>query len=295
MSTLGKIVRAIRGRPAGGDTAGAESLRRSAKALDRDLSGLRELASSLTTRVDRLQIQLDQLAELQRGELATSARLERLERVLDRSRIAAHVRQAIANARVIDDPVAYAVIADVLPDDVYRAVVEAIPAPVFFDGDGVGGRELKVPPTLAPVDSIALWTFLAEIADAAFAPALVERFGDALARRVEVTNLSADGRQAGSPIVLTAGAGRIVRRRPGGQVPSARPRSSYLLTLAIDLAHSGDGEDYGSRLDGGRIGIPFHGNTALAVVDPGGTHEYEPIPDTAPADTVRHVYELRFR
>ena len=55
--------------------------------------------------------------------------LARLPQVLNEERVLAHVRRAIAAAPLQSDPCDHIVVSDLLPDDVYQAMLEAIPPP----------------------------------------------------------------------------------------------------------------------------------------------------------------------
>jgi len=266
-----------------------DTLRTQTKALRHDLRSIGEALTGLTTQLGMVQLQMEQLVTLRREELDAPARMDRLERILDADRIRAHIREAVARTDIVEDPVPHGVVCGLLPDDVYGAAIDAIPSPVFFDGGEAGAQELRVPPGLAPTYSIATWTFLADMVDAVLGPALVERFRGPLDRHVRTLCPSlVTPRDAG--VVLTAGPGRIVLRRPGREAPAGRTRPWHFLTVVVDLASAGDGEGYGSRLRS-RKEIPFRANSALVVLDADGAHEYASIPEAAAA-TVRYTYEF---
>jgi hypothetical protein len=235
---------------------------------------------------------VDQLFELRREELDAPIRMDALERVLNVDRIAAHVRQAVARTEIVEDPVPHAVTSGLLPPDAYDSVLAAIPATVFFEDGTTGGRELRVPPALAPTYSIATWSFVTDLVKDVLAPALVERFRGPLDRHLAALCPSLD-RASGTGLAFDAGAGRIVRRSPGGDAPHALTRPWHLLTTVLFLVRPGDGEDHGSRLCGAALEIPFRANSALTVLGPAGAHEYASIPSTAPAGVVRYSYEFR--
>jgi hypothetical protein len=203
------------------------------------------------------------------------ARMDALEGVLESARVAAHVRDAVARAELLDDPVPHAVIPDLLPPDLYEAALAAIPPRVLFEEERAGTQELRVPPTLAPSDSIALWTFVTSVMKDAAGPALVDRFARPLADHVRA--LASPG--AGDPgLKLTALGNRLVARRPGGGEPrGARPW--HFLTAILCLAKPGDDADYGSVL-GGVKQVPFQPNLAVVVLDPRVTHQYAAIPSS---------------
>jgi hypothetical protein len=292
MSGLRRFIRAFGRRAPAAHAGGVESLRAAAAALDREMTGMREALEHLTSQIGLVQRHVDQLFELRREELDAPSRMEALERVLNVDRIAAHVRQAVARTEIVEDPVPHAVISGLLPPDAYDSVLAAIPAPVFFEDGSAGGRELRVPPALAPTCTIATWAFVTDLVKDVLAPALVGRFGGPLDRHLAALCPSLD-RAGGTGLTFAASAGRIVRRWPGSDAPPARTRPWHFLTTVLFLARPGDGEDHGSRLSGAAPEIPFRANSALTVLGPAGAHEYAIIPSTGPAGVVRYSYEFR--
>ncbi len=302
MNRLKKLLRAIDARVLPRNADSMDSLRASTRSLRHDLRSSREALADLTTELRKVQLQIEQLFALRRDELDTPARMDRLEHILDTDRMGAHMREAVARTELVEDPVPHAIISDLLPSDVYDAAIHAIPSPIFFEGGGACGQELRVPPRIAPTYSIATWSFLADMVSEVLGPALVARFQGPLDRHVRALCPSlVTSRDAG--IALTVESGRIVLRRPGHIAPRGRPRPWHFLTVIAYLATPDDGEDYGSRLhrespdadSKSRVAkeIPFRANSALIVLDTLGAHEYAPIPPTAPHTAARYTYECR--
>jgi hypothetical protein len=243
-----------------------------------------------TRQADAADTLLERLLALREEERHGPDRLDRLAAVLDPARTAAHVRAAVAAAVLVDDPV-HAVVAPLLPPDVYDAVVDAIPPRLFFDPRAPHRVELPVPPRLAPTYTIVTWRFLADLASNVLAPALVEHFRGALP-------VHAGGASAAGAAALVPSQGRIVLRTAGyaGQVSRHQPWD--VITTFVTLGRPGDGVEYGSRLlrrapepAVARV-MAFRANAALVVLDATRTHAYEPIPDTAPPRTERYTYEF---
>jgi hypothetical protein len=197
----------------------------------------------------------------------------------------------VERTEIVDDPVPHALTAGLLPPDVYDSVLAAIPASVFFEAAGTCGRELRVPPVLAPTYAIATWAFVADLVKSVLAPALVERFRRPLDRHLLTLCPSLD-HASRTGFTLTPDPGRIVRRWPGVEAPPARTRPWQWLTTILFLAQPGDGPEHGSRLRGAAMEIPFRPNVALTVLGPAGAHEYAAVPPTAASDVVRHSYEF---
>lgn len=258
-----------------------DPLRREAHAVRSELA---KLASGIAT----LHRRMEQLSALQDGEKHAAAQIARLERVLDFDRVAAYVRGAVTRAEVAGDPVPHLLVANLLPPDVYEALIEAIPAHVFLDGRAERGQDMRVPPRLAPMPSIVTWMFLDEIARA-LSDLLVARLAEPLALYTQARFPSLPPfRDWG--VELTLSEGRLVRRAPGyaGRPPVDRPWD--VVTSVLYLARHQDTEEYGSQLQAAMI--PFRANSALAYVGPVETHAYASIPSDAPEDVERYTYEF---
>ena len=247
-----------------------------------------DLLSTFASSIETLRRRMEQLVALREEEPELAARIARLERVLDFSRVAAHVRTAVAQASLVVEPVPYLVAPDLLPADVYQAVIGAIPAPVFFDGRVARGQELRVPPRLAPVTVIVTWTFVNEIGRV-LSDLLVARLAEPLAAYTHdrFPSLPPPGERG---VEMTLSEARIVRRVLGYQGGSAAGRPWDVATGVLGLGRHQDTEEYGSRLQGGSI--PFRSNSLLAWVGAADTHAYASIPPDAPEDTERYTYEF---
>jgi hypothetical protein len=270
MSRLTRWLRAVvpLAQPHNGEAISA--LRASTKALRSELRAINESVHGLSGQLDAVRTQLDQLAALREEEARTAGRPSALARVLDADRIRTHLREAVTRAVVVDDPIAHAIVAEVIPRDVYTALLDAVPAPIFFAGGGGGGQEIPVPPKIAPADAIATWSVLSEVMRDTLVPALAQRF---------------DGRP---DMTFTMEMGRLVCREAGGVPVPHRLEPWHLFTVVIHLAAAHDSTDYGSRL--GPTELPFQANTAVVVLG-GGPHEYVAIPPDAAAR--RCSYEFR--
>lgn len=244
--------------------------------------------STFASRIETLRWRMEQLAALREEEPQLAARIARLERVLDFPRVAAHVRSAVAGASLVVEPAPHLTAPDLLPVDVYQAVIEAIPAAVLFDRRVERGQELRVPPRLAPVTAIVAWTFVNEIGRV-MSDLLVARLAEPLAvyARGRFPSLPPPGEWG---VEMTLSEARIVRRVPGYQGGSSADRPWDLVTGVLCLGRHRDTEEYGSRLQGGSI--PFRANSLLAWVGTADTHAYGSIPPDAPAVTERYTYEF---
>ncbi len=254
-----------------------------------ELEALRTQVSTLATGVRTLRRRAEQLSVLRAEASGVDVRIAALERALDFDRVASHVRAAVERAEVSSSPVPHLTIANVLPAGAYRALVDAIPAPAFFEGRVAGGQRVRVPLHVAPAQAIVAWMFLTDLVRRTLGRLLVTR----LAKPLEA--YARDRFPALSPIAawgddVTLIEGRIVRRTPGYDGGTADARPWELLTGVLDLARDGDSEEYGSGLAG--VPVPYRANTARVCVGPPTRLTYVAIPPDASADVVRHAYEF---
>ena len=255
----------------------------------RELGALREELSGLTAHLRTLQRQADQLAALHAEEPDAAAKVERLERVLTFEKVAAHFRDAVAQAPLIQDPVPHLWVSQLLPPDVYQAVIDAIPARAFFDDRAADANELRVPPRVAPTHSIVTWAFLTDVVLRALSSALVARFHEPLAAftSARFPTLPPFGEW---DVEVTLSQGRIVLRGPGYVGAPLPDRPWDFLTTVVCLARPNDDEAFGSRLHGDVF--PFRANSALTFLGPAQAHEYLSIPHGEARATDRYTYEF---
>jgi hypothetical protein len=270
MNGLKQWLRALRPGAQRAQADALSALRATVKTLRSELRAMDERVRGVSGQLDAVRVQLDQLAALREEEARSSGRVSPLTPLLDADRIRTHLREAVARAVRVEQPVAHALVADVLPHDVYAALLTAVPAPIFFAGGAAGGQEMPVPPRIAPADAIATWSVLAQLMRDAFVPALTDRF---------------DGRP---DVGFTIEMGRLVCREAGSMPVPSRVEPWHLFTVVIHLAVPHDSAEYGTRIGGTEV--PFRPNTALVLLGQ-AAHEYVPIP--ADAGVTRCNYEFR--
>lgn len=282
-----------------------DALAASTKALRGDLRALGREAAGLEAQVEPVRRDLARLLALQQSERSTPAELDRLASVMDEARVSAHVRDATLRADLIEYPVPHLIVSNVLPRDVYAAALSVIPDPVFFDAASESIQTMRVPPRLAPVHVIAAWAFLWNVVKGTLTQAIVDRFYTQVITYARTLQAS-PSTDPDAELRFVAEPGRIVLRRPGSNQPAVGRRPWHWLTVVVNLAGPGDTDAYGSRLalperaagpprePEAQLGavIPFRGNTALAVFDPGGGLAHEPIPRDVSSDTIRFTYEV---
>ncbi len=261
------------------------------KTLREDLRALRRTLDVLSARTDAAERQVARLRALRDDAPDLGARLDALAAALDAEHVAAHVREAVSRAAVLEQPVPHVAIRDLWPREAYEAIVDTIPGAVFFDGGGAVASILRVPPRLAPVDTIVAWTFVAQVVDQALVPAVAARLGPWLA--AGPASVAASAPTASD--VETA-PGRLVRLEPGAAGAPAPLRGPG--HLAIVFGRSGAeppaGPERGAEPapsgTGPGLPMPHRENTAVAFVGPASFVTAPPPPGAAP----RHVYEVGF-
>jgi hypothetical protein len=266
-------------RAAEQDARRLEAVAGSVKTLGDQLRAIAASVASVTGELHDLQRQIELLAALRTEDHDAARRLEQLEQVLDAERVASQVAAATARGDIALDPVPHLVVSNPFPDDVYCALVDATPPAVFFGRDR---QELALPLTLAPVASIAAWTFASRIVRTVLAPAILARFEE------PVRGLPAleEAFRGGGVAALTPSRGHLALRRPGDTIPRGRRRPGHILTTVVPLVSCEEDVprlDVVLRLDGdagdssrsaASTPIVLPPNSALAFVALSGTLEY---------------------
>lgn len=278
---LGSFLRAISRRAGRPDEDELKAARTALRAFRREVHALGKDVARAHRELRETEHQVEQLLVLWREDQHAAEQLERLAPVMRVEAAERHAREAIARAVRVDLPVPHVVVAPLLPAAIYEGLLEAIPPSVFFTWRRSGYRELRVPPDLAPLHTVATWRFFARLVKHAIAPALLDAFANRL---------------SGRPEPRKGLAGRLVRREVGcedrGPAQTRRP----VLRMVLALAREGGEDEYGSRLtstaaDSGVV-VPFRANTALAFVNGPAVHAYASFPVGAPGGDVRYCYEL---
>jgi hypothetical protein len=194
----------------------AKAIGASLKALRADVQAIRKEVAAVAVRAEAVTRQVAQARWLE-IDARTPSTLDALAAVLVEARVAGHVHAAIEGAAGSGATRAGLVIERLWPADVHEALAQAIPDAVFFDGAESDAQTLRVPPRLAPVTSIAVWTFVAKIVHDVIVPAVAARLG------------------VNGP--LDVAPGRLVRR-PAGSSPAAasiKPWHSVLIEIDLTL------------------------------------------------------------
>jgi hypothetical protein len=272
---LSRLLQVI-GRAPAASAERPEALQAAIDDLGRAMTALRSRVDRVAAQLEIVHRQIEQLAAIRREDADAAHRLDALERVLDADRAAAHIGAAVARAERVDGPVPYLIIAEVLPDDVYTAAIEAIPPPIFFDQSRMEWEAVRLPPSLAPTYSVIAWKFLLEVVERVLAPALVVRFQPWLDSECALRLVSA----------------RLVRRPPGSTRAQERAGGGIHVTTVLPLARPDD-DDRDASDTGTTRAIPFRSNTAIAFLD-SGAHAFTSTPAIAAGTVTRCWWECHF-
>lgn len=224
--------------------------------------GLRTIGQSLAqvaAQLHGLERQASQLALLRHADATAAADLDAIERALDFESASRHVRDAIGRSPVSESPAPHAIVADLWPDALYRAVLDAVPSLLFFETRADGRHVLPLPPSIAPLPAIVTWEFVVELLRRAVMPALLD--GVLWGGRID-------------PSSGHASRARLVARRPGagGALRESTPLPTLTAVIYLGEADGVDGRLV-PRQGGDGMPILFRPNTAL--VFPGGAARYE--------------------
>ena len=260
-----------------------------------------------------LQARVDRCLTAYASDAKTAPRLNDFRATVDPQAVLAHVTRAVERARLETAPCPHLVVENLFPDGVYDRLVESLPPPVFFEKTNDLRDEMPVPFTVAPAYSRAVWDLFHEAVERALLPAVIAKFRPALDEFVRATWPSLGSwDQAG--ITLRAANPRLMLRRRGYRIePHRDPRWAFLVVLFY-AAPRGVGHTYGTQLyrliqERGEAhtsplwlapdqcelarDVPGIGNSALMFLNSTGAHGAS-VPDEAPPDFLRYVYQARF-
>ena len=203
-----------------------------------ELKTMNDHLSRLAHRESQLRAVLERDAELDRYE-------SKLTDTLARQGSSSHVVRAVANAELHRDPFPYAVIDNVLPDDLYTCLLRGLPPLELFADRPTNKQQLKVPFELAPTYSRRVWRYLtsALIPDNAV-PAVIAKFRDPLDDwlRLNWPSVPPDA------VTFQSSDGRIILRRRGYRIPPHRDPKWGFLTCILYLARTEDSPSWGTQI-----------------------------------------------
>jgi hypothetical protein len=289
--------------------------------IDGSVRDLRQQVADLRQQVGTLETQLEQarrasrrLEVLNEWNASPTRSAAALDARLADPAVAAHVRDAATHAQVCSEPTAHVVVEDLLPADVYAALLESIPPPEFFPDRDPVKQDLEMSALgSTPAITQRAWRYFDEtLVREVLAPALFERLRPAVVAHYAQSGGEGFGERA-ARITHETVAGRIMLRRPGYRLaPHLDPRR-VVITGLVYFARPGDSEAYGTQLfrvdrpfvasgmktffpeeegmtcEVARV-VPFRANTLLAFVNSRAAHGAS-LPRDA---TLRERYSYQF-
>jgi hypothetical protein len=306
----------------GAGSRNADALRHEAEArvdgLAASVSALQQQCQEILT---ELRVANDRLAQLTLRESQLRAVLKRdaeldvhgdkLERILAKTDVGAHVAAAIDRAELRLDPFPHAIVDELLPPHLYRALLRALPPIELFADRPVNKQQLSVPFALAPTYSRRVWRFITDIVVPDFiTPNVVQKFHEPLMDWITANWPDADPQA----VEMHSSNGRIMLRRRGYRIPPHRDPKWGFITCLFYLARPEDSEAWGTQIyavDGDEeargaaphwidparcrlvADIPFRANRTLVFLNSYGAHGSQIPDDAEPATLERYAYQFR--
>jgi hypothetical protein len=290
------------------------------RTLDEVVAELRELKRAqldstreMREQLNALAVRESQLRAIYRADVEQERDVDDLTRVLDDDRVVPHVQQAIRAAPLHVAPFPYVVIPNLLPPDVYDALIRAIPPVELFADRPFNKQHLTVPLTVAPRYSRHVWKFMAHVVNrTAMQPAILEKFRQPLSEWIALNWPSLADDPLGPPVEFKTGVGRILARGRGYKIQPHRDPKWGFITVIVYLAKPDDDEAWGTQLyeveeDREAVGatphwiddrrcravvdVPFKPNTALVLLNSVGAHGASIPDDAQPEDLRRYVLQ----
>ena len=261
-----------------------------------------------------LRTRVEQARAIYKIDIRFTRKLDRALQQIGDARVPAHVRAVVAAAPLESDPCPYVVLDDLLPDDVYDALISAIPPPLFFDHLNVTRQDLKVPFEFAPRYHWEIWhAFQKHIFMKELVPALTDKFQDDLDLLVRTRWPGVADSMADAGISLHPAAARVMRRRPGYEIKPHRDPHWTFLTCILYLTKRDDRQLYGTQMcrlqheqefpthspfwvpeDDVEVvrEVPGRANSAVVFLNSTGAHRAS-IPADARPETDRYIYQVQ--
>jgi len=290
----------------------AEQLGKEITRLARAVERLEAAQRDVVLQAERMERHAKELKEASRLNDKHREVIATLDTQLDLARVAAHVRQSIAHARLELDPFPHIVPESLLPDDIYRLTLTAIPPEVFFGQKDPIKQNIRIPMDFGPILSTRVWDFIDLVAREAIRPAILEKFREPLARHIDAI-FGAGHREAAAALPQSVAGGRLMLRREGYHLNPHRDPKRALVTCLLYFARPRDSEAFGTQIFrvhhdreanyqetyypeecGGQCElvkvVPFRPNTAVMFLNSGGAHGVD-IP-TSHAGVERHSFQF---
>jgi hypothetical protein len=274
-----------------------------AEILDQ-LKTMNERLSTLARRESQLRSVLERDAELERYQ-------SKLREVLEKPGTAGHVERAIQRAELHESPFPYAVIDQILPDDLYTCLLRGLPPIELFSDRPTNKQQLQVPFRLAPEYSRRVWRYVTSVVVPNFiVPNAIAKFRSSLDVWIRLNWPAIDP----CSIDFHSSDGRILLRRRGYRIPPHRDPKWGFLTGILYLARKEDSERWGTQIftvDGDEEAagaaphwidparcrlvddVAFRANRMLVFLNSVGAHGASIPDDAEPEGLERYIFQFR--
>src|SRR5262245_55473436 len=182
--------------------------------------------TELTKMIELLTLREAQLRAIATADAALHDAFADLAAVCDEDAIVRHVREAVAQAHLVLDPLPYLIVPNVFPSEFYDALIRGIPPYELFADKPRNKQQLKVPLMYGPGYTRASGKFRGDVAlERSFRRALGEKFRGPLAQWIARGWPDLAGNPWGPPMELHSTDGRILLRGRGyGIQPHRDPK-----------------------------------------------------------------------
>lgn len=295
-----------------------DSLRGQVDGLAKSVAALRKQGEEILKEVRATNNRLAELAlrESQlRAILHRDAVLDdddsRVELVTGKTTIGPHVAMAIQHATLQSNPFPYAVVDDLLPLFLYRALMKGIPPVELFADRPANKQQMVVPFDLAPRYARRVWRFMTDVVVPDFIlPSVLEKFHEPLTEWMSANWPHLDPRT----VQMHCSNGRILLRTRGYRIPPHRDPKWGFITCLFYLARPQDSDGWGTQvysvesdeeakgvsphwIDPSRCrlvaDIGFRPNRAFIFLNSTGAHGSQIPDDAEPEALQRYAYQFR--
>jgi len=224
---------------------GTGALAQSVALVQQQCTEILEQVKAMRDQLSRLAARESELRAVIERDTELDGHLDRLWKTLRKTTTADKVAAAIGGAELHLETFPHIVVDDLLPAQLYDALLRGIPPVELFENKPAGKQHLDVPFSLAPVYSQRVWRYLSsELISQVITPRVIDKFRPQIDEWIvrnwpDLPPESVDLRGSG---------GRIMFRRRGYRIlPHRDPKWSF-ITCILYLARPGDDEAWGTQL-----------------------------------------------
>ena len=292
------------------DTAAA-SLAEAVAVVQRQCEEILKQIGTMNEQLTQLTAREQELRKILVHNSQYEPHLERLGKLTRKKATPDRIAGAIDRAELHLDPCPYTVVDDLLPEELYGALLHGLPPLELFVDKAATKQQLAVPFDLAPTYSQRVWTHLVnELIPNVIAPRLIEKFRQHIDQWISSNWPQLDPHS----VELHGSGGRVMLRRRGYRIrPHRDPKWSF-ITCILYLARPGDDEAWGTQIyavnddEEAKNAAPywisekqcrlvedvkFKPNRLLVFLNSVGAHGAQIPDDAQPENLERYIYQFR--